>query len=75
MRALGRPEIPRRGGQPTTPGLPTGTQSPLPGSPPVGTNKDTGTNKGTVRVRAPDGRTGTWDYSKGPLPPGFKVIQ
>ena len=29
---------------------------------------------GTVRVQAPDGRTGTWDYSKGPLPKDWKVI-
>lgn len=30
---------------------------------------------GTVRVKAPDGRTGTWDYSKGPIPNGFEVIK
>lgn len=30
---------------------------------------------GKVRVRAPDGKTGTWDYSKGPLPKGFVVLQ
>jgi hypothetical protein len=26
---------------------------------------------GKVRVKAPDGRTGTWDLSKGPVPKGF----
>jgi hypothetical protein len=29
---------------------------------------------GTVRVQAPNGQTGTWDYSKGPLPKGFKIL-
>lgn len=31
--------------------------------------------KGKVRVRAPDGRTGTWDLSKGPIPKGFTQIE
>jgi|SRR5882672_957814 len=30
---------------------------------------------GKVRVQAPDGKTGTWDYSKGPLPTGFTVVK
>lgn len=31
--------------------------------------------KGSVRVTTPDGRTGTWDLSKGPVPNGFKKVQ
>jgi hypothetical protein len=30
---------------------------------------------GTVRVKAPDGTTGTWDLSKGPIPKGYTQIQ
>lgn len=32
-------------------------------------------NKGTIKVKAPDGRTGTWDLSKGPIPEGFTEIK
>lgn len=32
-------------------------------------------SKGKVRVQAPDGTPGTWDLSKGPVPPGFKRIK
>jgi hypothetical protein len=31
--------------------------------------------KATARVMAPDGATGTWDYSNGPLPKGYKIVQ
>lgn len=30
---------------------------------------------GKIRVRAPDGRTGTWDLSKGPIPSGFIKVE
>jgi hypothetical protein len=30
--------------------------------------------QGKVRVRAPDGRTGNWDLSRGPIPPGYTRI-
>lgn len=34
-----------------------------------------GGTQGKVRVQAPDGRTGTWDMSKGPVPKNFKLVQ
>jgi len=40
---------------------------------PTGTGQKSET--GSVRVKSPDGRTGTWDLSKGPVPQGFTKIQ
>lgn len=37
---------------------------------PVATGQQSGT--GSVRVISPEGKTGTWDLSKGPIPPGFQ---
>lgn len=34
-----------------------------------------GGSQGKVRVRAPDGKTGTWDLSKGPVPPGYQRLE
>lgn len=42
----------------------------------AGPMTDSTTSQSTsVRVQSPDGRTGTWDLSKGPVPPNFKKIQ
>lgn len=34
-----------------------------------------GGQQGKVRVQSPDGRTGTWDLSKGPIPQGYKRLE
>lgn len=53
----------------TTP--PAAAKPPATKPPTKGAGKETG----KVRVQAPDGSTGTWDLSKGPVPKGFKRIQ
>lgn len=52
------------------PGIFGGPQAPAtPQTAPQGTPA-----QGKVRVRAPDGRPGTWDLSRGPIPPGYTRI-
>lgn len=45
------------------------------GNPPAAPTVRPAPRTGTVRVKAPDGRTGTWDLSKGPIPQGFVEIK
>lgn len=46
----------------------------LPNATPPG-GSGAGGGQGKVRVIAPDGTKGTWDLSRGPIPPGFKQAQ
>lgn len=60
----------KRGAETAAPvATPTTTRTPAPAK------KAASPVSGKVRVTSPDGKSGTWDLSKGPIPNGFKKIQ